>query len=319
MLSCHHCGAKTPDDLLYCLNCRARLISSNKYVLNLKDFAYRPDLDAIGAIKVTGFLPFLLKRLAFADFERNLLTQLSEKADRVKYPSDLDEMMRQCASVLSLDALPEVFVSDGNQLNAFTFGTEGRTYVVFTSALLRIVSRQELEAVLSHEFGHVKSGHMLYHTLAEILASGIGTSASFLGLDLISVPIRLALLSWHRESEVTADRASLLAVNDIKVLRSLLSKLASALDPASSGQPQLDVHKPGALETLGELFRTHPLDSNRFRLANDFWQSQEFESARRKIELRQRVLKALTPVCRFCGHSKSDEALFCPDCGRSQS
>jgi Zn-dependent protease with chaperone function len=319
MLSCHHCGAKTPDDLLYCLNCRASLISGDKYVLNLKDFAYRPDLDAIGAIKVTGFLPFLLKRLAFADFERNLLTQLSEKAVRVKYPSDLDEMMRQCASVLSLDALPEVFVSDGNQLNAFTFGTEGRTYVVFTSALLRIVSRQELEAVLSHEFGHVKSGHMLYHTLAEILASGIGTSASFLGLDLISVPIRLALLSWHRESEVTADRASLLAVNDIKVLRSLLSKLASALDPASSGQTQIDVHKPGALETLGELFRTHPLDSNRFRLAIDFWQSKEFKSGRRKIELRQRLLRGLTTVCRFCGQRKAVEELFCPNCGRSQS
>jgi hypothetical protein len=302
MLSCHHCGAKTPDDLLYCLNCRASLIPSNKYDLNVRDFAYGPDLDAMGTIKVAGFLPFLLK-----------------SADRVQYPSDFDEIMRQCASVLSLDALPDVFVSDGNQLNAFTFGTEERAYVVCTSALLRIVSRQELEAVLSHEFAHVKSGHMLYHTLAEILANGIGTSASLLGLDLISVPIRLALLSWHRESEVTADRASLLAVNDIKVLRSLLSKLASALDPVSSGQTQTDVHKPGALETLGELFRTHPLDSNRFRLANDFWQSQEFKSGRRKIELRQRLLRGLTTVCRFCGQSKAVKELFCPNCGRSQS
>jgi Zn-dependent protease with chaperone function len=319
MLSCPRCGSKTQDSLLYCLNCRSRLVSSSKYDLNPNDFAYKPDLDAIETIKVTGFLPFLLKRLALADFERNLLTQLSEKATRILYPSDFDEIMRHCAGVLSLDALPEIFVSDGYQLNAFTFGTEGHACVVLTSALLRIVSRQELEAVLSHEFAHVKSGHMLYHTLAEVLASGIGTSASLLGLDLISIPIRLALLSWHRESEVTADRGSLLVVNDIHVLRTLLSKLASAVDPASSGRTNIDTQKPGALDSLGELFRTHPLDSNRFRLANEFWESQEFKRGRRKIELRQRVLKALTPVCRFCGHSKSVEALFCPNCGRSQS
>jgi Zn-dependent protease with chaperone function len=287
--------------------------------LDLKDFAYRPDLDAIETVKVTGFVPYLLKRLALGDFEKNLLLELSEKATRVHYPSDFGTMVRQCASVLSLEALPEVFVANGTNLNAFTFGSEGRAYVVFTSALLRVVSTQELAAVVSHEFGHIKSGHMLYHTLAEVLAGGIGASASLVGLDLISIPIRLALLSWHRESEVTADRASLLAVNDIKVLGSLFPKLASRLEAASFDRTEMDTHKAGTLETLGELFCTHPLDSNRFRLANEFWQSQEFQSVRRKIELRQKLLRALVPVCRFCGKSKSADDLFCLNCGRCQT
>jgi len=319
ILTCQRCSSKTPEELLYCLNCRTRLIPKNKYDLDLRDFAYRPDLDAIETVKVTGFLPYLLKRLTLADFEKNLLLDLSEKAVRVHHPSDFDTMIRQCASTLSLEALPDVFVANSSKSNAFTFGSEGRAYVVFTSALLRIVSMQELAAVVGHEFGHIRSGHMLYHTLAEVLAGGVGASASLVGLDLISIPIRLALLSWHRESEVTADRASLLTVNDIKVLGSLFPKLASGLDPSSFDRTEMDTHKAGTMETLGELFRTHPLDSNRFRLAEEFWQSQEFQSGRRKIELRQKLLRALVPVCRFCGQRKSTDDLFCLDCGRCQS
>jgi Zn-dependent protease with chaperone function len=287
--------------------------------LDLKDFAYRPDLDAIETVKATGFVPYLLKRLTLGDFEKNLLLELSEKAIKVHHPSDFDTMIRQCASALSLEALPEVFVANATNLNAFTFGSEGHAYVVFTSSLLRVVSMQELAAVVGHEFGHIKSGHMLYHTLAEVLAGGIGASASLMGLDLISIPIRLALLSWHRESEVTADRASLLAVNDIRVLGSLFPKLASRPDPASFDRIEMDAHKAGTLETLGELFRTHPLDSNRFKLANEFWQSQEFQNARRKVELCQRLLRAMVPVCRFCGKNKTVDDLFCLNCGRCQT
>jgi Zn-dependent protease with chaperone function len=156
---------------------------------------------------------------------------------------------------------------------------------------------------------------MLYHTVAEILGGGIGVSASFLGLSIITVPVRLALLSWHRESEVTADRGSLLVVNDMDVMRSLLTKLALW----SSGEFDIEREKVGMLESASELLRTHPLYVNRFRRLKEFSESEEFLRARRKIDTRLDLHRALIPVCRFCGANKPVEDLFCPACERCQT
>jgi len=147
---------------------------------------------------------------------------------------------------------------------------------------------------------------MLCHTLGEALARGIDLSATLPGFGVISTPLRLGLLSWHRESEVTADPASLLAVNDLGAVKSLLTKLDSLPGRVEipSGHADLENRKVGLLESLSELFITHPLHTNRFRLLNEFHGSEEFLKARRKIERRQALLKALVPKCRLCGADK---------------
>ena len=156
---------------------------------------------------------------------------------------------------------------------------------------------------------------MLYHTVAELLGGGIGFSASFLGLSVVTVPVRLALLSWHRESEVTADRGSLLVVGDLDVMKSLLTKLAVF----SSGQSSFEREKAGMVESASELFSTHPLYVNRFKRLKEFSEDQQFLRSRRKIETKLKLLRALIPVCRFCGASKAIEDLFCPACERCQT
>jgi Zn-dependent protease with chaperone function len=317
-LICRKCGTTTPEELAFCLNCRLRLIPATRYDLTPNDFAYPPDLSAIETIKVTGILPYIVKKLTLGDFEKTLGSRLRAEARQVTYPSYIDNLARRCAMVLSIEFLPEMFILEGDQPNAFTFGSEEQAYLVLDSSLFEVLTQHELMAVISHELGHVKSGHMLYHTLAEVLGGGLSFSASLMGLDVITIPVRLALLSWHRESEVTADRASLLAVNDIKVMRSLFPKLASGRR-AVSNQPDTQKRDAGVLETVRELFDTHPLYANRFKLARDFWESREFQKARQKIELRQRLLKALVPICRYCGGSKPPEHLFCPKCGKCQT
>jgi Zn-dependent protease with chaperone function len=271
-------------------------------------------------VKATGVLPFLVKNLTLANFEKNLSSRLSREACNVTYPSKLDALVRYCAIALSLDALPEVLIVKGNQPNAFTFGSEEHAFLVVNSRILDLFTEREVTALFAHELGHVKSGHILYHTVAEALGGGISVSASFLGLDIVSLPVRLALLSWHRESEVTADRASLLVVNDISVIKSLMTKLALWSSPGMipSGGFDIEKDKAGLLDSASELFRTHPLHVNRFKLAKDFFESDQFRFARRKIETRLDLLRALIPICRFCGERKRVEELFCPMCGRCQ-
>ena len=305
----------------FCSNCRKRLFPKSRYDLTLDDYAYGPDRAAIEMIKATGVLPYLVKNLALTNFEKNLSSKLSREARIVAYPDAMDALVRHCAISLCVDVLPEVFMTEGEPPNAFTFGSEQHPFVVVNSGAPRSLTPRELTALFAHELGHVKSGHMLYHTVAEILGGGIGFSASFLGVNIVSVPVRLALLSWHRESEATADRGSLLVVNDIAVVKSFMTKLAlwSSREMVSTSQFDIEKHKVGMLESVSELFHTHPLYSNRFKLVRDFLESEQFRTARRKIETRLDSLRALIPVCRFCGVGKPVENMFCPSCGRCQT
>jgi hypothetical protein len=316
-LRCRRCGVETIEELHYCLNCRTSLILKNRYDLTVEDFAYPADIDAIRTIRATGALPYLLRNLTIADVEKKMVSELSLAAQTVGYPSDLDRIVRHCAALLSIEYLPQVFITESDQPNAFTFGSEEHSYLVMNSGILRALTNLELTAVIAHELGHVKSAHMMYHTIAELLGGGISFSASIIGLNVLSIPLRLALLSWHRESEVTGDRASLLAVNDINVLGSLLPKLASG-SKATPYHYETEAHA-GIIDLFGELLRTHPLEIHRFKLAKEFWHSQEFLKAKQKIQRRQRVLRALVPTCRFCGHIKPVEELFCLKCGRCQT
>jgi Zn-dependent protease with chaperone function len=295
-----------------------RLVPKTRYDLDANDFAYPPDRSGIETIKATGALPYFAKKLALGDFEKTLGSKLRADAYEARYPSYVDALTRQAATLLSIEFLPETFIKEGHSLNAFTFGSEERAYIVIDASLLRALSPPELMTVIAHELGHVKSGHMTYHTLAEVLGSGISLSASLIGLDVLSIPLRLALLSWHRESEVTADRAGLLVVNDINVIGSLLPKLASGQGRTIVDRPNAQRRDAEMIGRMGELFRTHPLDSSRLKHAEEFWRSREFHIARRKIELHGKLLKGLVPSCRHCKEPKAVEDIFCPKCGRCQ-
>jgi len=321
MLRCQDCGTDTPEELAFCLKCRKRLHPGSRYDLTLDDYAYPPDRDAIEMIKATGVLPYLVKNLALGKLEKDLLARLSREARIVEYPDPVDVLVRHCAVLLCVDVLPEVLVIEGGPPNAFTFGSVQRPFVVVNSSALKHLPPREVTAVLAHELGHVKSGHMLYHTVAEIIGSGIGFSASLLGINIVSVPVHLALLSWHRESEVTADRGSLLVVKDIAVVKSFMTKLAVWSSRGMSSLNPLDIEndKAGMLESVSELFRTHPVYSSRFKLARDFSESEQFHKASLKIKTRSGSLRALIPVCRFCGAGKPVEEIFCPSCGKCQT
>jgi Zn-dependent protease with chaperone function len=90
------------------------------------------------------------------------------------------------------------------------------------------MDENEVLAVIAHELGHIKSGHVLYKTMAR----GIGFVLTILGDmtlglgRLIGRTLESALLEWDRKSEFTADRSSLVVVQDPQVMLSLMMKFA---------------------------------------------------------------------------------------------
>jgi Zn-dependent protease with chaperone function len=125
----------------------------------------------------------------------------------------------RCARVLHMDP-PDVFVIQHPVMNARTYGQE-RPVVVLHSGLVDAMTERELAFTLGHEFGHVKSEHVLFLNLAEFLRTG-----ATIALQWAAAPAALALFAWQRFAEHTADRAGLITCQRIDDAQSALIKLA---------------------------------------------------------------------------------------------
>jgi Zn-dependent protease with chaperone function len=139
------------------------------------------------------------------------------------------------ASVLDVERIPALYVTQTPEANAFTIGAK-QPMVVIRSGLVRDYAGSELDVVLAHEMGHVHSEHNYYQTALEFLRRIIHTSTGVPGF-LPGIPIRavyLVLLEWFRAAELSADRASALVVGDPLLTCQMLMRIAGgALDGMS--------------------------------------------------------------------------------------
>jgi Zn-dependent protease with chaperone function len=147
---------------------------------------------------------------------------------------------------------------------------------VIHSAALELLDDDELRVLLSHELGHVMSGHALYRTIAAVLAI-ISLGALPMLASLVVLPVRLAFLEWSRKSELSADRAGLLGAQDIVVAQRLDMKMAGGgRGEGFAGQMNVDAFMQQAHEyaasgegldvvykVLSTLALTHPMHTVR--------------------------------------------------------
>jgi hypothetical protein len=307
-LPCRFCQAYNRLDRVFCLGCRRRVIPLTAYDVVDSDFVCDADRETLGMLQGTEPLPHIIQGLVTGPRERSMRSWLVAHAASVKNRSRLDAVIRGCSETLGLEVLPDAFIIPFQVPNAFAFGRDDRPSLAITSAALDLMDEREMKALLGHELGHVKSKHLLYHTLAESFGNGAQLLASFYGAGLVAMPIQMLLLSWHRESETSADRAALLIVDDPGVFRSMMVKVTGG--------------SAGARYSAGdasEVFRTHPTLGRRLAMVSEFYASSEYAKAREKVRTRLRYRKALVPACRFCGASKPVPDLYCKACGRSQS
>src|SRR5207302_1453050 len=124
----------------------------------------------------------------------------------------LNQLYADVVTSMDWPERPELFVSQTPFANAGAFGMD-KPFIVINSGTLKLLDDDELRNVLGHELGHVMSGHALYHTiLVLILNVSLGALPFLAGIAIL--PIQLALLEWFRKSELSSDRAGLLACQD---------------------------------------------------------------------------------------------------------
>ena len=128
-----------------------------------------------------------------------------------------------CAT-MDWEPKPDLFVSQTPLVNAGAFGMD-RPFIVLNSGALVLLDDEELHTIIGHELGHVMSGHSLYRTiLIIILEFGFRNLPFLAGIALL--PIQIALLEWYRKSELSSDRAGLLASQDPIASMRMFMKLA---------------------------------------------------------------------------------------------
>lgn len=131
--------------------------------------------------------------------------------------------------VLGVAKTPDVFVAQNPFFNAGAVGWDN-AFIVLNSSAVSALTDEELRNLIGHEMGHILSGHVLYKTMLHMLLT-LSPLASALPLtNVVLMSLIAALREWDRKSELSADRAGLLCVQDPNVSIGVLMKLAGGGD-----------------------------------------------------------------------------------------
>jgi len=200
--------------------------------ISSRAYEHPADRSALVALrKLTGF-DVILRNLAglFSDRALRLLFLASSvRASEQQFPG-LYQMLLDGAYVLDLPRVPELYIWQNPEVNAMALGTD-KPFIVITTGLIDLMDEEETRFVIGHELGHVLSGHSVYRTMLYLL---IGLAARLALVPIAWIGLKAViwgLEEWFRKSELSCDRAGLLAGQDVPAARRALMKMA--------GGPQL--------------------------------------------------------------------------------
>ena len=168
------------------------------------------DKKSLGALKkiplldklCTWIINFQIKTDYLSQYKGNSIMVTEKLSPRVYRLKKLAEE-RLCMN----QDIPMFITLDWNY-NAFTAGVD-KPIIVLNSSVVENFSDDELLYIIGHEMGHIKSKHMLYHWMANNIASWMFNNSIISGAALLGLIV--ALKEWHRKSELTADRAGYIA------------------------------------------------------------------------------------------------------------
>ena len=255
--------------------------------------------SGFGGVTIAMILGFIYAlTMIFQSTEIVMSMNGAREVDRNEEPV-LYHVVEDMAMVAQIP-MPRVYVIDDPGLNAFATGSNPQNAAVAaTSGLLEIMNREELEAVIGHEVGHIRNLDIRISTIAVALASAITLLSSMAGrmmwwggasrsrrnsdrdsgglevimlvispLAIVLAPLAATLvqLAISRQREFLADASSVELTRNPQGMINALQKLENRqpmshhVDDASSALYINDPQKPGFLK---KLFYTHPPISER--------------------------------------------------------
>ncbi len=200
----------------------------------------------------------------------------------------LHKLLVEACQRLDLD-IPELYIKQNPAPNAYTFAMRGKQpFIVLHTSLLELLTPEETQAVIAHELGHLKCEHGVYLTLVNLLVLAAGLLPNW-GV-ILAQSLQDQMLEWIRCAEFSCDRAALLAVQDPKVVMSVLMKLAGG-SPTLAPQLNLDAfiqqaraYDQMSASQLGELLKnaqtqqlSHPVPVLRAQAIDRWGSSSDYQ------------------------------------------
>lgn len=205
---------------------------TNKIILkglNSTEYEHPLDKKYLDILEKVPGLPLLTKKIFEWSYEKVLRIQSSGSYLRVTEDNmpDIYYCLKEAAEILDINKTPDLYINWGYSVNAFTSGVED-PFVVMNSGCIDLLEKNELMFIFGHELGHIKSGHVLYHTMSDIFPALVEQAGQLtLGIaGIAGTGIQIALNNWYRMSEFTADRAGFLVCQDQEAGMKTLIKLA---------------------------------------------------------------------------------------------
>lgn len=294
---------------------------SSDYLMKTSDFIHPEDAAALRQMEgIPGFAALVKKVLAIGienlQYGVNMAStiRLSEK----QLPKIYSHLPPICQRLGICE--PEFYLQMNPVPNAWTSG-DTRIYITVTSSLVEMMSDEELDAIIAHECGHILCRHVLYHTVAQWISSGLAN----LGLlGTLATPIQFALCYWSRKSELSADRAASI-ITSPEIVASTMARLSGGPKSLTS---QIDLQEWATqadeydkIQNNGLWNKTlqlaviagldHPFSAVRVREILKWGDSEQY----RMIKAGGTITNPSGHTCPQCGSAIDEGWRFCRNCG----
>jgi len=308
--------------------------------LEYEDFQHPLDKKALDMVKKLKGLDYLTKKIMELGLEKILKLQFT--ADCLKLSKnqcgDLYKIYMDACKILDIQNPPELYIMNNPYPNAFTTGFT-HPFVVLTHGLIDSFETDELMFVIGHELGHYKCGHVYYHNILRYLdqiLQYIGQATLGIG-KLIGTGMMYTLFAWSRQSELSADRAGFLVVQDQEIaIRAMIKLMAPTpkiyksvdIEEILKQAEEFEETSEDKLSKLYKIYygvhRTHPWTVLRIKHILEWAESDEIQeifslgvplSKVDKVKKRSKRGRKTTLFCPSCRYELKREFLFCPACG----
>ncbi|MDJ0570163.1 MAG: M48 family metallopeptidase [Pleurocapsa sp. MO_192.B19] len=259
--------------------------------LNADRFRHPLDLEATNTLKQLPGVDIAIRSVLGSVAEQffylnNIASSILVSEKQLPH---LHKLLIEACEILDLEP-PQLYVQQNPTPNAYTFAMRGKQpFIVLHTSLIEMLTPEEIQAVIAHELGHLKCEHGVYLTMANVLVLAANLLPTW--GTILAQSLQEQMLQWVRCAEFSCDRAALLAIQDPKVVMSVLMKLAGG-SPTLAPQLNLDAfieqakaYDSVATDSLGEMLQaaqtaqlTHPVPVIRAREIDRWASSAQYQA-----------------------------------------
>ncbi len=262
-------------------------------MINPAEFIHPEDEAALKQLESIPGFPSLVKKIMALGFEQLQYGINMATAIRLS-PTQLPDLYKHLPPICDTLGIkePEFYLQMSPIPNAWTFG-DTKIYITITSALVELLDDKELDAVIAHECGHILCRHVLYHSIAQYVLSGV----DFLGiLGPLTIPIQYAIFYWERKSELSCDRCGSI-ITSPQVVANTMARLSGGpksitaklnmQEWAEQANKYEEIRNSGlwnkTLQLAAVINQNHPFSAVRVREILNWSKSSQYKNLKDKI------------------------------------